>query len=1389
MSTAAKRKKRNTRGFTLTETLIVVAVLVIIAAFAAPNLIQNWKKLQITELDGTARQIFLTAQSDLTNQKTSGQLVTLAAKSAVVQSKQVTEGAATTTLYYIESGTAQSDLTRTAALMSTLSGSYVLYLDPASGDVTDVYYAKGVLSQNDVEALRTGGDDAALRAEEGIGYYGGLKAASGKTSQEVTEHQQETLELVNGEDLYVKLAYPELGQALSHPDQVLATVTVTDESDHTVTLTADGDSALGSTPAASVYAGVDTDNNYTLYVLLDSMVSGCSFVTLFPTLTAGEDITVTASLAYNGTTLYQNAVIGTTNSLFAAKYDSAVTKSGVTHAKGVEFGYARQLSNLRYYTQGAAAAVQTADIDFTKDSTHRLKTMLPVSEHLSAAPDAFTPIPLTSSAAQGGITINGQDGRGTLHTLSNFKISGTDSTGLIGSCSVSATIQNLRLKDFTVSGRARVGALIGSVQSSGGAVTVMNCGVYQSASGTGSVTGGESASSGAETPTGGLIGSAEVNNGYGIDIESCFSALGVANDQRQTGGLIGKVRGGTTAAPVNLLNSYASGSAASGTAGAYQSTAGGLIGAAGGTVTVTRCFSSADVYGSASCGGLVGSNTGTLSITGSYACGSVTAGSALTYGPLVYGSGTVTFTSCRYLNQTGNTSAADAYSGTVPSGVTACEYDDLAKTDAGTAISNKTAVCHPYRTALQGTAYPFAMVTDEYYGDWPDRYTPAVHSNLSQNVYVVYYEKYGNGSWGYYTIDKDGSVIGDEQTGMLKDNDYSIVSSGYGLLVKNFNFTAGAAEKWDSNFLGASAVGSQLASNVENGYSLYAFSASLKADIDTTQSWGNPEIALNDTGGTARSIYIARNFVQVSNTSSYRTMQVRTAAQLQNLSVHPGNNDYYYWNIGSYTFLQSHDIAVTASTFFSSLSNKSGAGYTYDGQENKISGLTIPLFNNSYGALKNVRLTDVAISQRSTVAALAVSNQGTVDNCHVLSGSVTAYDDAAGLIVTNNSSSSSSVSSCTADCTVVSDFGNAGGLMVSSQNPVSGCAFTGSVTAYDDAAGLIVTNNSGSSSSVSSCTADCTVVSDSGDAGGLMVSSQNPVSGCAFTGSVTAYDDAAGLIVTNNSSSSSSVSSCTADCTVTSRYHDAVGLVVTNGSSALIANCAATGSVTIQQNKRSVAGLVLSNYGTISLSESTCTVTAAGAGSYASGLINTMYGGTVDSSYYNGTVSATGTNSTAAGFCRSVGQGSVSNCFAVGTVSSAGSAAGFTATADPWNGHVRYCYAATKLSGKTVSGFTTDDLSVNANTTRYTNCYWVKQTGFNQTVSYAYSAGKVAAITFDQLKALKTLATAWKWDTDSLCWTLTTTAEQTHPVSAALSGKAYPYPRILGLDYYGDWPY
>ena len=1203
MSTAAWQKKRNIEGFTLTETLVVVAVLLIIAAFVAPNLIQNWKELQITELDGTARQIFLTAQNDLTDQKTSGRLVTLAAKSAVVQSKQVTDGAAATTLYYIESGTAQSDLTRTAVLMSTLPGSYVLYLNPASGDVTDVYYSKGTLSQNDVEALRTGGDDAELRAEKGIGYYGGLRAQSAQTNQSTTEHKQETLELVNGEDLYVKLVYPELGQAFSNPDQVLATVILTDQHTHTVTLTADGDSALGLTPPTCIYAGVDTDNDYTMYVLLDSMVSGCSFVTLFPDLTAGDDITVTISLAYNGMPLYQNAVIGTTNSLFAAKYDSAVTQNGVTHAKGVEFAYARQLSNLRYYDRGAGAAVQTADIDFTKDAAHRLKTMMPVAAHLSAAPDTFMPISLTSLSTQSGITIDGEDGRGTTHTLSNFRISGGDNVGLIGSCSVSATIRNLRLKDFTVSGRAPVGALIGMLQSSGGTVTVENCGVYLSASGAGSVAGGKSASSGAETPTGGLIGAVLAANGHSIIVENCFSALEVSNAQQQVGGLIGKVSGGTGAAPVKVLTSYASGSAASGTAGSDPSMAGGLIGAVGDTAIITSCFSSADVYGSASCGGLVGSNTGTLSVTGNYVCGTVTTGSTLTYGPLVYGSGMATYSGCRYLNQSGNTSSADAYSGAAPSGVTACEYDDLTKTAAGTSIYNKVAACHPYRSNLQGTAYPFEMVTSEYYGDWPDRYPPV--QKITTPYGLCYFERYadsnGAESWGFYGFDKSGNLCDSLDYANAK----TIASAGYGVLVPAGTTGVSAPT------LGWQGKTATFGSTIEIsavGVDLYPI-PNAETQLMTHDNQYN-RTAIDQQAG--RTLYINPHFAAALSLtelqrSSDDPMQIRTESQLRNRGLISDSGWY---------FKQTHNLSVTKADT-GNYSNNTGC--TYDGGENCIVGLQAPLLQENKGVVKNVRLIDVDIIQDTDAAALAVIN----------------------------------------------------------------------------------------------------------------------------------------------------------------------------GWSASITNCTVTGSVMAQKAGESASGLVFTNNGAITLSYSTASVTAKGANGLASGLIdNQTSGGSVSYCYYNGTVSATGTNSTAVGFCRNVGQGSVSNCFAVGTVTSAGRASGFTETADQWNGHVNNCYAAIKVSGNMVSGFTTDNLNANANATRYTNCYWAKQDGFNQTVSSANSAGKVTAITLDQLKTLKTLTSStWTWDTASPCWTLGTTAAQTHPISSALNGKAYPYPRILGLDLYGDWPY
>ena len=168
------KHRLNRRGFTTAELLVVVAIISVLLALAAPNLVQSWKNLQITELDGTAREIFLAAQNELTDKKAAGGLQQLAADSSVVQEEEVTQGGVTKTLYYITSETTGDSLDHLSALFSTLPGGSVLYLNPRSGDVTDVYYSKSALDHDTVKNLRerlAGTDDREVRAKLGIGYY------------------------------------------------------------------------------------------------------------------------------------------------------------------------------------------------------------------------------------------------------------------------------------------------------------------------------------------------------------------------------------------------------------------------------------------------------------------------------------------------------------------------------------------------------------------------------------------------------------------------------------------------------------------------------------------------------------------------------------------------------------------------------------------------------------------------------------------------------------------------------------------------------------------------------------------------------------------------------------------------------------------------------------------------------------------------------------------------------------------------------------------------------------------------------------------------------------------------------------------------------------------
>ncbi len=68
------RRKRNRKGFTLAEMLVVVAILIILAGVSFVSVSQYQKNLRLMELDGTAKEIFIAAQNHLSLAKASGDL-------------------------------------------------------------------------------------------------------------------------------------------------------------------------------------------------------------------------------------------------------------------------------------------------------------------------------------------------------------------------------------------------------------------------------------------------------------------------------------------------------------------------------------------------------------------------------------------------------------------------------------------------------------------------------------------------------------------------------------------------------------------------------------------------------------------------------------------------------------------------------------------------------------------------------------------------------------------------------------------------------------------------------------------------------------------------------------------------------------------------------------------------------------------------------------------------------------------------------------------------------------------------------------------------------------------------------------------------------------------
>ena len=154
------------------------------------------------------------------------------------------------------------------------------------------------------------------------------------------------------------------------------------------------------------------------------------------------------------------------------------------------------------------------------------------------------------------------------------------------------------------------------------------------------------------------------------------------------------------------------------------------------------------------------------------------------------------------------------------------------------------------------------------------------------------------------------------------------------------------------------------------------------------------------------------------------------------------------------------DIDMTKESWTAILLNDGGL-YTgvIEGNGHTITGLTDCLLDQNNGTVRNLTFIEPNISSSFYAGAVTSYNEGTIENCHVVGGSIESTWYQSGGIAGIHGGRMA-IRACSSTATVTSN-GNAGGIVGYIQGPVLACYATGSVSGSGYIGAIVGENDNG----------------------------------------------------------------------------------------------------------------------------------------------------------------------------------------------------------------------------------------------------------------------------------------------------------------------------------------